>query len=156
MNKRKWPTFFMWNLVSKFWVVLRNRNWSCADALHFTIRAQKIFFMKILLILPKFHRKTLKRPGDINFFRPGRWMYMYTLPPFMDAVLNEERQLMKWVRILQVGIFWVGNFRLGIFSGVGVGGPWALDNVVLHPLLFYWVHAPKLRSNYGAVATGPG
>ena len=76
---------------------------------------KKCFFTKILLILPKFHRKTLKRPGDINFFRPGRWMYMYTLPPFMDAVLNEERQLMKWVRILQVGIFWVGNFRLGIF-----------------------------------------
>ena len=84
--------------------------------------------MKILLILPKFHGKTLKRPGDIKIFRPGRWMYMYTLPPFMDAVLNEERQLMKWVRILQMGIFWAGNFRLGIFPGGGS---------LLEPLLMF-------------------
>ena len=44
---------------------------------------------------------------------------MYTLPPFMDAVLSEERQLMKWVGIFQVGIFWVGIFR-GVFSKGGV------------------------------------
>ena len=32
--------------------------------------------------------------------------------PFMDKVLNEERQLMKWV-----GMFPVGIFREGIFRG---------------------------------------
>ena len=29
---------------------------------------------------------------------------MYTLPEFIDEVLSEERQLMKWVGIFQVGI----------------------------------------------------
>ena len=67
--------------------------------------------MKILLTLPKFHEKTLSQPGDIKLFYLGRRMYIYTLPPIMDAVLNEERQLMKWVGIFQVGIFWVGVFR---------------------------------------------
>ena len=33
-------------------------------------------------------------------------MYMHTLSPFMDELLSEERQLMKWVGIFQVGIFW--------------------------------------------------
>ena len=35
----------------------------------------------------------------------------------MDEVLSEERQLMKWAEIFQVGIFWVGIFRVGIFQG---------------------------------------
>ena len=65
----------------------------------------KNIFMKILSILLKFHEKTLSRPGDIKIFRPGRRMYMYALPPFMDAVLSEKRQLMKWEGIFQVGIF---------------------------------------------------
>ena len=42
---------------------------------------------------------------------------MYTLPPFMDAVLSEERQIMKWVGIFQVGIFWVRIFWVGTFQG---------------------------------------
>ena len=91
-----------------------------------------MFFMNILSILPKFHEKTLSRPGDIKIFRPGRRMYMCTLPPFMDAVLSEERQLMKLVGIFQVEIFWMviflggggfsrgslmdGNFPRGEFS----------------------------------------
>ena len=29
---------------------------------------------------------------------------MYTLPQFIDEVLSEEIQLMKWVGIFQVGI----------------------------------------------------
>ena len=36
---------------------------------------------------------------------------MYTLPPFIDAILSEVRQLMKWLGIFQVRIFWVGIFR---------------------------------------------
>ena len=36
---------------------------------------------------------------------------MYTLPPFIDAILSEERQLMKWLGIFQVRIFWVEIFR---------------------------------------------
>ena len=39
----------------------------------------------------------------------------------MNEVLSEERQLMKWVGILQVGIFWVvifrGDFSRGQFDG---------------------------------------
>ena len=64
-----------------------------------------MFFMKILLILPQFHEKNLSRPRNIKIFRPGRRMYMYPLPPFIEAVLGEERQLMKWVGISRVGIF---------------------------------------------------
>ena len=30
---------------------------------------------------------------------------MHNLPPFIGAVLSEERQLLKWVGIFQVGIF---------------------------------------------------
>ena len=57
--------------------------------------------MKIFLIWPKFHEKTLSRSGDIKIFRLGKRMYMYS-PLFMDEVLSEERQLMKWVGIFQV------------------------------------------------------
>ena len=66
---------------------------------------KKCFFLKILLILPQFHEKNLSRPGDIKIFCPGRRMYMCPLPPFMETVLSEGRQLMKWVGIFQVGIF---------------------------------------------------
>ena len=38
---------------------------------------------------------------------------MYTFShPFMDEVLSERRQLMKWVEIFQAGIF-----RVAIFQG---------------------------------------
>ena len=45
---------------------------------------------------------------------------MYTLPPFIGEVLSEERQLMKWVVIFQVGVFW-GEFDGWEFSGGGGG-----------------------------------
>ena len=38
--------------------------------------------------------KLKSRSGDT-----GKRMYMYTLTPFMDEVLSEERQLKKWVGI---------------------------------------------------------
>ena len=68
-----------------------------------------MFCMKILLILPKFHEKTLSHSGDIKLFPSGK-------------VLSEERQLMKWVGIFQGGIFWVGIFRVEIFQGEFDGG----------------------------------
>ena len=91
--------------------------WSCADTLDFSFRAEKMFYVKILLILPKFHEKILSFSGDVKIFLLGRRMYMYTLPLFMDEVLSEETQLMKWVGIFQVRIFWVGIFRGKIFQG---------------------------------------
>ena len=42
---------------------------------------------------------------------------MYTLLPFMDAALSEERQLMKWVEVFQVGIIWMEISQVGIFLG---------------------------------------
>ena len=36
---------------------------------------------------------------------------------FMENVLSEERQLMKWVGMFQVGISWVGIFRREFSSG---------------------------------------
>ena len=41
---------------------------------------------------------------------------MCTFSPFMDAVLSEEIQLMKWVEIFQVGIF-RGEVSRGEFDG---------------------------------------
>ena len=35
---------------------------------------------------------------------------MYISRPVMDKVLSEERQLMEWMGIIQVGIFPVGIF----------------------------------------------
>ena len=64
-----------------------------------------VFFMKMLLILPMFHGKTLSLSGDFEIIDPGRRMYIYTFPPFMDELLSEKRQLMKWVGIFHVGIF---------------------------------------------------
>ena len=76
-----------------------------------------MFFMKILLLSPEFHEKTLNGSGDIKIFCPGRRTYMYTLPPFMDVVLSVERQLMKCMGIFQVEILWVGIFRVEFFMG---------------------------------------
>ena len=53
--------------------------------------------MDTLLLLSKFHEKTLSRPGGIKIFfvqGGGKRMYMYTLPPLIDAVLSEERQFL--------------------------------------------------------------
>ena len=68
-----------------------------------------MFCIKMLLILQKFHGKTLSRSGDMKSFRPGRKIYMYTphssrpppslppSPPFVEEALSEERQLMKLI-----------------------------------------------------------
>ena len=79
------------------------------------------FYMKILVILPKFYEKTLSSPGDIKMFSSRR-MYIYILLPFMDAVFSEERELMKWVGIFQLGNFCVGILRRDFFSRGGVDG----------------------------------
>ena len=54
-----------------------------------------MFYMKSLLILPSFDKKTLSLSGNIKIFRPERRMYIYTLPPFMDEVVSEEWRLIK-------------------------------------------------------------
>ena len=86
---------------------------SCIEKLHFDhvyilyilhLGLKKCFFMKTLLILPRLREKTLSRSGDIKIFRPGGRMYMYTLPPFTNEGLSEERKLIKWVKIFQVRI----------------------------------------------------
>ena len=89
--------------------------WSCADALHFRLRAEKCYLWKFLLA--KFREKNLSHPEDIKSFCPRTQMYMYTLPLFIDAVLSKESQLMKWVGIFLVKIFWVGIFWRELFQG---------------------------------------
>ena len=61
--------------------------------------------MKTLFRLPRFHEKTLRRSGDIDFFSREKDVHVHCPPSFMDKVLIEERQLMKWAGIFQVGIF---------------------------------------------------
>ena len=81
LKKRKGPIFFpceTWPLNYEWYWEMT--IWSCADTLYFRIRTEKMFCLKILLILPKFHEKTLRRSGDIEIFRPGKRIYVYTLP----------------------------------------------------------------------------
>ena len=88
------------------------------------------FYMKISVILPKFYEKTLSSPGDIKMFSSRR-MYIYIFLPFMDAVFSEERELVKWVGIFQLGNFWVGILRGDFFSrGVLMGGNFSAENFV--------------------------
>ena len=95
-------------------------TWSCVDTLYFRLGAEKMFFMKILLMLPKFHEKTLSSSGYIKIFCRGKRMYMYILSPSMDAVLNEERQLMKRVGIFQGGVWLKEIFRAKIFLIISI------------------------------------
>ena len=62
--------------------------WSCADILYF--RLKNVLYENFINII-KVSWEMSKRPGDIKIFRPGRRIYMYTLPPFMDAMLSKER-----------------------------------------------------------------
>ena len=77
--------------------------------LYFRLRAEKKNFYEDFINIGKVHEKTLSRPVDIKIFRLGRRMYMYTLLPFTDAVLSEERQLIKWVGVFQVAKKKVGH-----------------------------------------------
>ena len=71
-----WAVIYEW-----YWGIA---IWSYGYALDFRLRGKKMFCVKILSILPKFHEKPLSRSGNIKIFGPGRRMYMYTLPPFVD------------------------------------------------------------------------
>ena len=78
---------------------------------------KKCFFMKILLILPKFHEKTLSHPGDIKFFRPGRTsredVHVQSSPIYGRSV--------KWRNTINEigGNIPRGNFLGGNFPGGG-------------------------------------
>ena len=50
---------------------------------------------------------------------------MYSFPPFMDKVLSEERQLMKWVE----------NFRVGNTPGGSLMG-WNFPRTNVYPIKF--------------------
>ena len=69
-----------------------------------------MFCIKILLILLNFHGKTLSSSADTNqnFYSREEDVLVHSpppLPPFMDKVLSEERQILKWVGIFKVGLF---------------------------------------------------
>ena len=62
---------------------------------------KNFFFMKILLILPKFHEKSLSRPGDIKIFCPGRRNYMYTLPYLWTKSLCLQQKIVHTKCLIQ-------------------------------------------------------
>ena len=92
--------------------------WSCPDTLDFRLRAEEMFCMKILFNIAKVswensnlfwrHQNFSSREEDVHVHSP-------LLPPFMNEVLSEERQLMKWVGRFQFGNFLGGNFPGGDF-----------------------------------------
>ena len=56
-------------VTNLFHVKLRQQTMSGIEKLqYFRLMDEKKNFVKILLLLPKFHEKMLSRPGDINFF----------------------------------------------------------------------------------------
>ena len=81
----------------------------------------------IFLILPKIHKKTNSRSGDIKHFCPlgGGECTLSPLPPFMDGRNGWSRnrasyiafELMAWVIIFRVRVFWVGIFWGGMHQG---------------------------------------
>ena len=66
-------------------------NWSCAGILYFRLNTEKNVLYGNFINIIKVSSEISKRPGDIKIFRPGRRIYMYTLPPFMDAMLSKEK-----------------------------------------------------------------
>ena len=107
-------TFFMSDLVSRLWVDITeklqfNHVW-ILYILDLGLGWKSVFYENIINIA-KVSWENSKPSRRYQIFRPGRRTYMYTLPPFIDAILSEERQLMKWLGIFQVRIFWVEIFR---------------------------------------------
>ena len=80
-------------------------TWSCADILYFRLRTEKNVSLRRFYYIAKVSWEKSKQSWRYHFFRPGIRMYMYTFSPYLDAVLSKETQQMKWVGILQVGIF---------------------------------------------------
>ena len=91
-------SFFQWFIICRFiyinlqkWKQLLNVGLLCnIKVIEDTTRnSVTLFRRKFCLIVPVIWK--------IKVFCLGRGMYMYTLPPIMDEMLSEERQLMKWV-----------------------------------------------------------
>ena len=69
---------------------------------------------------------------------------MYALLSFMEAVLREQRQLMKWVAMFQVRIFWVTIFRVG-FPGKSLIGRNFPRGIFVEP---FFIKRTKLQSTF--------
>ena len=106
LKKRKRPIFYMWNLVSKLWVVVRNCN--------LIILRYFTFLNENFINITKASWKNSKPLWRYQHFL-SREEDVHVHPPPLSEVLSEERQLMEWMAIFQVGIFWVEIFPGGIF-----------------------------------------
>ena len=71
-----------------------------------------MFYMKSLLILPSFHKKTLSHSGNIKIFCTERRMYMYT-PPTIYGRSSKWRETINEMD----GNIPGGNFPRGNFPG---------------------------------------
>ena len=91
--------------------------WSGIYTLYFRFRAEKMFCMKILLLLPKFHEKTLSRSEDIKIFCPGSRMYIYTLPTIYGRSVKWRKTINEMGGNIPVGNFLRGNIKGEHFPG---------------------------------------
>ena len=102
-----WSVNYQW-----YWEIA---IWSCADTLYFRLRAEKMFCMKILLILSKFHEKTLSRPGDIKIFVQGGGCTC-TLSPIYRRNVKRRKTKNEMGGNIPCWNFLGGNFPGGGFS----------------------------------------
>ena len=73
---------------------------------------------------------------------------MYTLLPFKDAVLSEERKSMKWVVIFQVEIFWEGIFLGRSWVGGNFLGGDFPGGIFLEPFKTFFTKRVPVRYYY--------
>ena len=82
-----------------------------------------MFYMKSLLILPSFHKKTLSHSGNIKIFCPERRMYMYTPPTIYGRSSKWRETINEMDGNIPGGNFLRGNFPGGsLMSGNITGG----------------------------------
>ena len=99
-----------------------------------------MFYMKSLLILPSFHKKTLSHSGNIKIFCPERRMYMYTPPTIYGRSSKWRETINEMDGNIPGGNFLRGNFPGGsLMSGNITGGNFpGGGEIFLEPFLAKW------------------
>ena len=91
--------------------------WSCTDTLYFRLRAEKMFYIKILLILPSLCEKTLSCSGNIKIFPSREEDVQVHSPPIYGRSVKWRKTINEISRNIPGGNFLGGNFPADNFPG---------------------------------------